>query len=249
MKLLVLAIALQAHQAFAKKLPQAFTICSRNDPQLDECFSGATQKALSLMTEPIPELSLPGIDPMKFDKIEIPPSKSDNFKFKQTLTNLELRNLKATKVKKTRVNLGESEFNVLIYTNTPWLKLEGNYEIDGKILVLTIKGEGTFTVTFDDVKVVVNMTGTIHRKKGKPHLQIDDVTFKMDPNNLIFKFDNLFNGNEDLGRSLNSLLNENWRPIYAEIGSTYEEFVAAYLKNVVTQIFNKVSYDDLFPIK
>ncbi|KAK4877836.1 hypothetical protein RN001_010342 [Aquatica leii] len=248
MSLFVLIIVLTINHAFTKKLPPHFTVCSRNDPNLNECYCQAVQKVLALSTEPTPELFIPAIDPITLDKIEIPLAQTNNFKFSQTLYDLKLHNLKEAKLNRCEVNLGTDEFAIVSYSRTPSLRLLGNYHVNGKVLLLVVNGNGSFTVNFDDVYTVMNMTGTIVQKKGKEYIALKDLKVKFTPKNVTFKFDNLFNGNKQLDDTMNQLLNENWSTIYEEIGSVYEDIAASFLKNAIHQVFNKIPYDNLFPI-
>ena len=236
------------YSTLARELPSSFSICKRNDPKLNECFSRSAEKALKILKEPLPEFGIPAVNPVKVEKIEVPASSSDNFRLRQKITNLEIHNLINSKVSHCDINFGEKDFNATINLENPLIELKGNYELDGKILVLQIQGEGTFQIILEKISGVLRMSGLIIEKKGKKYLQVEKTFCKVTPMLAKIKFNNLFNGDQALGESVNTLLNQNWKDIYEELSPTYEEVLAQFLESIAKQIFSKVPFDNLFPL-
>lgn len=63
---------------------------------------------------------------------------------------------------------------------------------------------------------------------------------------MIFQLSNLYNGDKLLGDNTNLFLNENWRDIFNEIKKSVFSAFAQIGENVITNVFSKVPYDELF---
>lgn len=71
----------------------------------------------------------------------------------------------------------------------------------------------------------------------------------MTPKKMEMKFDNLFNGDKQLGNTINKVINDNWQVIYNEIGSSFEEAYAEVIKQHTRSLFLHVPIDDFLPEK
>ncbi|KAK5638724.1 hypothetical protein RI129_013019 [Pyrocoelia pectoralis] len=192
-----------------------------------------------LMQLTIPELSLPSMHPMKITKIEIPASDSGSFSLHQKVTDVEVHNLINSEVSSSELTLGDEEHHLKIKVFNPLVNITGNYELDGKVMLLEVKGQGPFVIQL--------VSGKFIEKNGKKYLTIEETTFKVEPQHAVIKFDNLFNGNQELGKSVNDIFNQNWKDLYGELGSSYEEAIGQFIQESFRRIFAKVSFDDLFP--
>lgn len=63
---------------------------------------------------------------------------------------------------------------------------------------------------------------------------------------VVFTFDNLFNGDQTLGRDTNQFLNDNWRDIFDEIKKPIYDGISAAAERTLTKMMNEVPYKDLF---
>lgn len=59
-------------------------------------------------------------------------------------------------------------------------------------------------------------------------------------------FDNLYNGNKELGDSTNAFLNENWIDVFTGLRQVLLEAFSLIFQNILNAIFKKIPYDDLF---
>lgn len=91
------------------------------------------------------------------------------------------------------------------------------------------------------------MKGGVLEKKGKTHVKLDELNVELKPETAKFHFDNLFDGDEQLGDRMNKLINDSWKDLYDEVKDGYNGMLAALVKNVADTVFNKVPLDDLLP--
>lgn len=60
------------------------------------------------------------------------------------------------------------------------------------------------------------------------------------------KLTNLFNGDQALGAHMNQFLNENWFDVWSELQPSVHVAIAEVMKSIVTPIFKKFAYEDLY---
>ncbi|KAI8120734.1 Protein takeout [Lucilia cuprina] len=127
-----------------------------------------------------------------------------------------------------------------------YISVVGDYDIDGKILILPITGSGKSNITMVDVNIYMNFVGTPLVKDGATYLHIEDINPDVDPNGMIYKVENLFNGDKALGDNMNLFLNENWKEIYAEVRVSISNAFGDIFKDVVNNVFSKYPYEKYF---
>lgn len=110
----------------------------------------------------------------------------------------------------------------------PELILEADYTMKGRVLLLPIVGDGPCNVTLCEhfelvknpgknknrtflvnMKINHNMTFDYVVRKGKTYMKATDFQVTMNPEKVVFKFDNLFNGQKELGDNINQVLIKN----------------------------------------
>ncbi|XP_017469410.1 PREDICTED: protein takeout-like [Rhagoletis zephyria] len=132
--------------------------------------------------------------------------------------------------------------------HAPYISMISDYEIDGKVLILPIKGQGKSNITLVEplMKMIIDATSRI--EDGKTYLNIKDLRVECKPKRLAMHFENLFNGDKALGENLNSFLNENWKEIYNEMKRPWYDAIGKQMKEGATKIFNTTPYDEIFEI-
>lgn len=72
--------------------------------------------------------------------------------------------------------------------------LLGKYKVDGKVLVLPIKGEGQSILIFDNAQLIVRYKPKQIEKNGKQYIQTERFKLEFDTDRLHINLENLFNG-------------------------------------------------------
>lgn len=83
-------------------------------------------------------------------------------------------------------------------------------------------------------------------KNGETSALLDHNTLELDPDNVHYQFDNLFNGDKTLGDNFNVFINENWFDIYNEVGPSFTKGLGLVLKNLLNNILEKFTFAELF---
>nr|XP_013111117.1 unnamed protein product [Stomoxys calcitrans] len=163
-----------------------------------------------------------------------------------TLTDVDLigfKNMKFTAIKGFQADLsGRTELIATI----PELRLKGHYKIDGQILVLPIKGEGDMEIVISGAQSNYSFDMKPNEKKGKIHAVVEHVKFNIEPDQIKFRLDNLFNGDKTLGDNINLFLNENWRELYAETKTNLLKPSSIVMKNIINSFLDNHPYEHFF---
>lgn len=128
----------------------------------------------------------------------------------------------------------------------PKISITGKYKINGRVLVLPIRGEGNADLVFDNAKLVIKYKPKVIEKRGKEYIQTERFQLDFDTTRLHINLENLFNGDKALGDNMNLFLNENWRDILNELKPAITFAVEEILKGIINRIFIRVPYADIF---
>lgn len=164
-----------------------------------------------------------------------------------------------------RIVLGEETNTLTCQVFAPQHRVTADYEMKGQILLLPFSGKGKseillckrfyFSATkfFNILLISVNpqseliIKGKYVTKNGVKYIQNEEVVVDSVPERVSYKFDNLVNGNGQLSEELVKVMNENWREIYADLKEPYNKIQGSLLKNLGSQVLNKIPFDELFP--
>ncbi|XP_054726280.1 protein takeout-like [Anastrepha obliqua] len=155
------------------------------------------------------------------------------------------KNVRATKVK----GFGKTpEGRHEILLEAPYISMLSDYVIDGKVLILPIKGEGRSNFTLVEPKMKIVIDATSRTKDGKIFMDVKDVRVECKPKRVALHFENLFNGDKALGENINSFLNENWNGIFIEMKAPLYDAISKQIKVGTAKVFSATPYDEIFEI-
>ncbi|KAF4528887.1 hypothetical protein B566_EDAN017380 [Ephemera danica] len=143
--------------------------------------------------------------------------------------------LKIPQVELAEVDL--DNLRVEIDLDLPKLRLLAEYKINGRILL-----EVTWFFAAD-VHAVVTLTGVANKRKGLTYASLKERQVQLEVGGVKLHFENLFNGNKQLGVATNRFFNENWRDLMVELRPVLEDTIAELIHSMVRPVF------DLFPLE
>lgn len=97
-----------------------------------------------------------------------------------------------------------------------------------------------------DLDLIFSFVGKPVEKNGATYMDIDHLTLNIEPKNIHFKVDNLFNGDKALGENMNLFLNQNAMEIYKEVRISLSEGFGHVLKDIIKSVFSKNPYNKYF---
>nr|ABP51960.1 takeout/JHBP-like protein [Diploptera punctata] len=228
----------------AAKLPDTFLKCKRTDYE-NVCLKHAVEKALKAMKNGIPSLQLLPIDPLAVTKISIEEGANQPITVKLDLLNAELTGLYGVEVVSASYNLSQRIFDVEVFL--PSLNLVGDYDMDGKFLLLPLKGKGKCNLTLSKFKANFLLKARDIKKKNDIYWDITSITLGIhDVSNFHVNFENLFNGDKALGDTTNKALNDNWEEFWGVIRPSIEQAFGDVFAHVANIIFSRVPEKNLF---
>lgn len=146
-----------------------------------------------------------------------------------------------------RTDLDKDRVKFKLYL--PRLEMTTHYNINGKILLLPIKGNGLAHGNFTDIDVVATIQGERYQSKktGEIHYRVIDFYVDFNVGHANIYLDNLFNGDVTLSNAMNLFLNDNWKILAAEIKPALENTVSDMFKTFSNKIYSMFPMDTLLP--
>ncbi|XP_072377445.1 protein takeout-like [Diabrotica undecimpunctata] len=227
----------------AAKLPSSFGRCSLKSPDLDECFKNNTERAVRLLKTATPELGLGSLDPLDIPELTIGEGTGPVHVI-QKFKNVKLHGLTESKSLMGHIDIP----NRILYTTsiTPYLRLEGDYSLKGKVMLLPIYGEGKCNITLINTHINHTIYAESVEKKGKEYWHFYNYTVTLRPEKMIYEFENLFNGDKKLGDQILSVLNENWSELFTDVRDGYEKSFGLIFQGLGNRVFSRVALEDIF---
>lgn len=230
------------HAAPSTKLAKGFVQCKLSDPAISECMRNELQRATPYLSKGIPSLGLLPTDPLRISSLTIDKGIGGvNLKFK----DLDILNMRSTIIKDLTFDPKNFTLNVAIVVQKPII-LEGQYETNGRVIILPINGNGTCRFTLDNYKSfsVVKMKPVL--KNGNTHLEVKSLDFKFTTSKMHLIMNNLFNGDKILGDNMNLFLNENWMELLNDMQPAFEKALSVAFISIAQEFFNRIPLNQIF---
>ncbi|KAJ3664928.1 hypothetical protein Zmor_000460 [Zophobas morio] len=233
----VILVVLFTTSCFSVPLPSTFKKCNRKEADFNKCLTTAVQDALHQLDKPHPEVGLPSLNPFvsPITTIRIGAGTSV-VHFSQVI-----RNVKIDKFAEFSALNASMDFNTNVLrldVEYPVVKFEFDYEIDGKILVMPIRGHGPENTSFEVIFTL--------EEKNKYYKVVNSTMVFKKLEAMRINLENLFDGNKELGDKINVVLNENWKGIFQDLKDVYQKLNSEILTSTFSKFLDKVSASELF---
>nr|CAD7432247.1 unnamed protein product [Timema monikensis] len=206
-------------------------------------FTGPAIDALKLRDK---TYNIPILDPLRITEIKIEDTSTDSTGIDITFNDLDIYGLSEANIVKTNFDLNNKKINIDLTVAT--LIIKSKYVIDGKILILPIKGNGDCSLNLTNADLKVNLDYELVNKGDKEHMSVTGSKLDFHLGKLDIYLDNLFNGDKALGDNTNKFLNENWEVLAKDLGPFVAEGISAAIKQIAAGLMDKIPYEDLFPV-
>ncbi|CAA9997737.1 unnamed protein product [Nesidiocoris tenuis] len=123
----------------------------------------------------------------------------------------------------------------------------GNYSIQGRIMMLPIAGKGICSGNYSDIDAVAVMQGEKIQKNGMTYFNVKDFLVDFSIGHATIHLTNLFDGDQQLGDSMNEFLNDNWKSLAEEIKPVLEKTIGDMFKKFSNKIYHKYPLNELLP--
>uniref|UniRef100_A0A1B0G563 Protein takeout n=2 Tax=Glossina morsitans morsitans TaxID=37546 RepID=A0A1B0G563_GLOMM len=193
--------------------------------------------------------AFPVIEPFRLKRLDISDGRGGSLSLKLNFRDVDVLGLSGVNFQRAvgfGKDPGSSKFE--LYGDLPKMIIRGKYTADGRILILPIRGEGDADITLDRPKFSVKFKPNLVNKNGKTYLMVDKLKVSLEPRKIFVKLTNLFNGDQTLSSHMNQFLNENWFEIWSELQPSVQVAIAEIMKNILTNMFKRFAYDDIFEV-
>ncbi|XP_045471921.1 circadian clock-controlled protein daywake-like [Harmonia axyridis] len=225
-------------------IPDYIHICHRSDPELTKCIRESIEFLRPQLKHGIPELTVPSIEPLFVKEVAILRGQSNNLK--AFLRNINVYGASDFELTKLKVNVDKSIFRVGV--KIPKLMMEGDYEIDAKILVVPIKGNGKFRANATNCEGQAILKGEVKPdEKGIRHLKFTQFIYSINFGDYNIELDNLFNGDPTLSQAAIDVLHQNKPEFIAASLPFINTKLSEILLEMANGITKNVDYDEIFP--
>lgn len=193
-------------------------------------------------------MNVVALDPYRVDFAEATHTAGNaNFNLKSSLKDVDIRGLvEFTKIVRVATKF-DKKFGLKTEAQTKNIEISGDYTMDGKILVLPIKGVGKTNITLTDVTTLIDIRGDYFEKEGETYIEVKSFKLKLKPKRVRFLFENIFRGDKVLSETINKFMDENWEVVANALLPDYELLLGERFKVVSNRIFNNVPTKILFP--
>ncbi|KAL3271593.1 hypothetical protein HHI36_022068 [Cryptolaemus montrouzieri] len=221
------------------KLPKDLQQCSQTDIA---CLKSAIQDALPKLKDGIPDLGVPPLDPLRISKMTIGSGKI--VQLVQNYENVDITGLSEATVNDLSFDLDKGK--LVMSLSAPLIVVKGVYTVKGKILVLDVYGTGDCSIKLHKLTGTFSMDLETYSKNNEMHIKGTNAKFVFDTEHGEYNFENLFDGNKQLGDNINAVLNDNWREIFLELREGYGAVVAEATANLSNKLFESTSIQNMF---
>uniref|UniRef100_A0A182PKI0 Uncharacterized protein n=1 Tax=Anopheles epiroticus TaxID=199890 RepID=A0A182PKI0_9DIPT len=233
---LLVALVVLGTTADAVDLPEYLHVCHREDPKLTECMKESIETLRPYLARGIPELDIPSIDPILLGDLIVAESVPGQG------VSISAKDIKAygpSNFKLKKLNVIEYGKIYSFELELPHLYVEGRYVVDGRILLLPVKGSGKFTGNFTQGIGSVRIKGDRKRINGKDHLSLAKLDIKIRVSDGRVKLENLFGGDRVLGEIINETINQNFNLLSTELIPLIEKALQRIFKRTGNKILER----------
>ncbi|KAL1140599.1 hypothetical protein AAG570_000529 [Ranatra chinensis] len=191
----------------------------------------------------MPEYKVPSIEPLHIDKLIA----GDGIGITVTTTNIEVYGCSNFTINRMDADLPGCKFDFDI--SFDHLKITGKYNIDGRILLIPIKGQGTMGSDVYDAKAKCSLKCELFKEKGSndDFAHFTGLEMAIDVNKGKLHLDNLFGNERLLGEVINTAINLNFRQFIEELKPLIQKTLSEFMLVTANNIISGYTYETVFP--
>ncbi|KAK5638341.1 hypothetical protein RI129_012636 [Pyrocoelia pectoralis] len=228
------------------KIPSYIKVCPRTHQNLSACIYDSIMELKPQLINGIPELGVPGLEPLLLDTIVID-SLGGGTRLATNLTDLKVFGASGFDILKLTPTLTKKGYNFRFDVNIPKLRITAMYELDSKILFLDLKGKGPFYANVSDYHFECIMKGHKVKIEERNHLEFEDMKCNLVIGDVSVLLDKLFERNPTLAKATNDVINDNAHVLFDEIKPGVLKAVAKRFTEIANKITLSFTYEELFP--
>ncbi|KYN02900.1 Circadian clock-controlled protein, partial [Cyphomyrmex costatus] len=217
-------------------------VCQTSDPHYEECIRESIEHMKPYLKTGVPEYNIPSLEPLILKKLTFAPTSSLQLEASEIVT----RGASNFIIKKAKIDL--DTLIVLVDVELPNIQVEGIYGIDGKLLLLPIRGSGPIHGNFSNcIGACKIQIEKYLDEDGEEKMRIKDFKLKISVGKGMIKLDNLFGGEQALGDVINLAINNNFDIFLKELSPQIEKGLSDSFQDIASSIIQQFTFAQLFP--
>lgn len=228
-----------------RQIPEFLHICHihKNTSHFEQCVSQSIEYLKPYLKVGVPEYNIPSLEPLELKKLSLSLTETLKIQANDLLvhgaSDFTVSNVKA--IFKDNIYL---TVNVLL----PRIQIETKYEINGKVLFLTLYGSGPLYGNFTDCIGACKIKAEKYvDKDGVEKGRITDFKMKITIGKGEVRLENLFDGEKTLGDIINTTFNNNFDMFMKEILPYLEKALSDAFLITAGNIVEQFPLSQLFP--
>ncbi|XP_034829478.1 protein takeout-like [Maniola hyperantus] len=197
------------------------------------CLKRSAQKAVSVVAQGVPALGMRRLDPLHVEHVDATKA-GLMLHFRNTVVK-GLAHCKVTDIGRPK---SHETFVTLLCQN---VELMGDYTLGGTLLFMDIRGQGKYKIKLREIRVTVVMKFGERSSGGERYWTMDSWKHRSDATEPVhYQFQNLFDGNKELSKTIHQVANENWHQIYEEVAPPIVKAITANVVAEIAKLFQNV---------
>ncbi|EZA49852.1 hypothetical protein DMN91_006488 [Ooceraea biroi] len=217
--------------------PEYIRPCNRSDPKIDSCFHETLRHIQPYLVKGIPELDLPPLEPLVIPELKMENGQGP-VRVRAYFTNITAIGPGNFTFTKVRVNI--SAYRIDLHLAFPKIELQGDYDINGNVLLFPIQSHGDFWALFGDVEATARAQGVEVLRDGVRYMMISRLLIDFSLGRARFRVMDHLNGNNVIGQAMNQFLNQNAKEIIEEMRPAASISIAKHFKEFLNSAFGKL---------
>jgi len=235
--LMVLALvwSVSGQNSFADGLQR----CSIADKAaLNACLRQAMEDLRHLTKSGIPELGVPSIEPMLIPNIQF--RQGDGaVTIQAVLSQVEV--VGASNFTTNNIDADPTALTLTVDLLLPELKINGNYKLNGNVILFPVRGEGSFWTNLKGVTSNgVSKLTVVKGPDGKDRLQVASTNVDFRIQRIALHLNNLFPRDPVLSQTVNHFLNTNSQEVLKEIKPAVAKQINELVEGVMNDVLSQV---------
>ncbi|XP_070504744.1 circadian clock-controlled protein daywake-like [Chironomus tepperi] len=218
-------------------------ICSRNDPNIEQCIVDSVMKLQPLLRSGklIEDYQVPSIEPFIYDDLVIDHGPG----FRIELKDLKSWNGSNFEIVNAKVNLEKLTFDFTV--TMPNVKMVGKYKMSAKLPLLELSGNGEMTNLLKNSRMRIKLYATQFNEDGKNRIKFTKANVRFFKGESQITLTNLFNGDPTLSMIGNQVVNDNQDIFTKEVMPALEAQFSKSFMEVANKIVANSTYDEILP--
>ncbi|KAF2878655.1 hypothetical protein ILUMI_27514 [Ignelater luminosus] len=183
------------------QLPSFLKVCHQSDPELSKCIKKSVDQLRPLLVHGISEFGIPSLEPLIIPELIIDQGSSAVF-VKSTYTDIKVYGASRFNLRSVKIDLNKDRVRIKLFL--PHLRVESNYNMNGRILMMPISGKGESFGNYSNIDATVTMQGERIIKDTETFFHIKDFYVDFVLGHASIELKNLFNGDKQLADDLPS---------------------------------------------